>query len=78
MTFGGNALVHTKWHISLLRYGTLFLLIAVVIKPILTILYLVQNVTQNNLGEVVRYVKNPSSLTKYDRLNQFKLGDIST
>jgi len=24
MKFGGITLVHTKWHISLLRYGTLF------------------------------------------------------
>jgi len=46
MKFGENALLHTKWHNSLLRYGTLFLLIAVVMKPIPTILYLVQNVTQ--------------------------------
>jgi hypothetical protein len=42
MKFGGIALVHIKWHISLLRYGTLFLLIAVVIKPIPKILYLAQ------------------------------------
>jgi hypothetical protein len=42
MKFGGIALLHTKWHISLLRYGTLFVLTSVVTKPIPTIFYLAQ------------------------------------
>jgi hypothetical protein len=42
MKFGGIALVQTKCHISLLRYGTLFPLISVAIKPIPAILYLAQ------------------------------------
>jgi hypothetical protein len=42
VVFGGIELVHTKWHISLLQYVILFLLISVAIKLIPSITYLAQ------------------------------------
>jgi hypothetical protein len=57
MKFGGIALVPTKWHISLLRYGTLFLLISVIIKTDTNNFIFSAKVTQKFLVGVIRYVK---------------------
>jgi hypothetical protein len=55
MKFGGIALVHTKWHISLLRYGTPFILKSV--NNLTWNFIFSANITQKIIVGVFRYVK---------------------
>ena len=75
MKFGGMALVHTKWYISLLRYGTLFLLISVVIKPYQQF-YIYCKCNAKEYRPSRSLCENPSSFYELDRLYQFKFRDI--
>ena len=74
MKFGGIALVHTKWRISLLRYGTLFLLISVVIKPYQQF-YIERKCNPTESRQSLPLCENPASLTKCERLNVFEFRD---